>query len=736
MENDKVIKIINNCIDYILNEKNLKDMCHKMLQELLQITQNRMGFIGELKYTDAGSPFFRYKAVVFKSEISSFNEYYKKHFLKNDNLDLYNMNTLYGLVYKNRSTVISNDVQNDPRRGGKPKLPKEHPQINKFMGIPLIHNDNLLGMIGLSEPTDGRDYTDDDLSLIEPFCKLFVFAFVYWKRRDAINSTRNHFLLHMSHEIKTPLNGIIGMTQAFLDTDLTPEHLDIIKIISKCNLRLLTIVNDIGDFYKITVGQIELNKKPVSIRSIVEESYRLYAEDLKIKGLTFKYDIEEGLRGDISIDKKRLLQILNNLLSNSINNTDKGGISIRIYKDDIRKDKLIDEETDDVIIAVEVKDTGIGIPKDKIEAITHDFNNLEDYLVVNPETGRGLGLSVCSMLIKLLGGDIEINSIVNSGTIVTFSFRAEITDNVDAYKNAIKHKMEGNYMLVLVNDTSDRLKLSNLIISLGIIPIIPNTVNEAMIYINYSHISFDVIIASDEYLGSDIIIKARTKFDEVYLIGVSENTKYPFVDSYVSINFTQNDIIKQLYAFCNNKYNMDMVIDAQENLVNDMHNDMNINDNDILKLNKMTDNFSITGNNQIEILIAEDEIANQKVLNTSLMRLGYNNIDIVTNGKDMVEYAIKKHYDIIFIDIRMPIMNGLQATEKVIKYYDLHEKTYPFMIAVTALEDLNMQKKYSSIGINYILKKPFHFNSVEKIMNIVKSKKKTNNKHYLEFKSD
>ena len=295
MENDtgKLLEAISNCIDIILSEKNLKDICHGILAEMIQITNDKMAYIAELMYSDIGSPFFRYKAVVFKSKISSFNSYYKKHFVKNDNLDFYDMNTLYGIVYKTGETVISNDIKNDPRRGGIPKFPSDHPPINKFMGIPLTYKDRLIGIIGLAEPKDNKDYTEDNLKLIEPFCSLFIFAIMYWKRRDALNGSRNNFLLHMSHEIKTPLNGIIGMTQLLLDTDLTTDQLDIIRTISQCNLRLLTIVSDVGDFYKISVGQVELDNKPVTINEIIDEAYQLYEEDINNKSLQFKYHIDE-----------------------------------------------------------------------------------------------------------------------------------------------------------------------------------------------------------------------------------------------------------------------------------------------------------------------------------------------------------------------------------------------------------------------------------------------------------
>lgn len=722
MNNDKILEAINNSIDIVLSKRNLKEICHEILLEMVHVTNDTMAFVAELKYSTEGSPFFRYQGVVFKSDVSSFKEYYKKYFLKSDNLDFYNMDTLHGVLYNTKTTVISNDVMNDVRRKGDTKFPKGHPHINRFMGIPLIYNDNLIGMIGVSEPESGKDYTEADLKYIEPFCKLFIFAFVYWKRKEAINSSRNYFLLHMSHEIKTPLNGILGMTQSFLDTNPSEEQVEIITTISQCNLRLLTIVNSIGDLYKITVGQIELNPKPVQINIVLKEVFDIYTSEIKVKNIMLNYEIDPEIKGDILIDKKRLSQILENLLSNAVNNTNRGSITINVTKDlektkQYLNDTNTDENSNEIFINFEVKDTGVGIPKDKLDALLHDFSNLEDYMIVNPNTGRGLGLSICSMLVKLLGGELVINSIVDIGTIVSFSVKTEISDNVDVLKNYIKQKMNNTYILVLTNDQKDRIKLSNLIISVGIIPIIPNSINETMIYIEHGSIQFDIVILSEYYIDSDIVMNIKTKQKDMMLIGITSNKKYPYIDKYVSINYSDSDIIKNIHNYCKHKYSVNMV-DTEVSLFDE------INKSKILDVNP-SKTLSYQAN-QIKILIAEDELANQKVLMAALKRLGYNNIDIVMNGKLMVEYGKKNRYDVLFIDIRMPIMDGLEATKQLIEYYDSELLNYPYMIAVTALEDLNMKERYSSVGIHYILKKPFHFSSLEKIMKIVSNNQKIN----------
>ena len=736
----KLLEAISNCINIILSEKDLRDICHGILGEMIQITNDKMAYVAELMYSDIGSPFFRYKAVVFKSKISSFNSYYKKHFIKNDNLDFYDMDTLYGLVYKTGETIISNDIKRDPRRGGVPKFPSDHPPINKFMGIPLTYKNTLIGMIGLAEPDNGIDYSEDTLKLVEPFCSLFIFAMIYWKRRDALNGSRNNFLLHMSHEIKTPLNGIIGMTQHLLDTDLTTEQLDIIRTISQCNLRLLTIVSDVGDFYKISVGQVELDNKPVTINEIINEAYELYQEDINNKSLVFKYNIDENITCDIVTDKKRLSQIIINILSNAVNYTMDGGIYINVKLNKKKTKELIDKTIDlkdtdntQVYIDFEIKDTGIGISKDKLEAITHSISNVSDDMGINPDVGRGLGLSVSGLLINIFGGEMRIDSIVDAGTIVTFNIKTELSDNVDNLIDIVKNICRNSHVLILEKDSNDRIKLTNFFISMGMIPIMPNSIQEANLYLDNFNIKFSLVIASHEYIATDIIMKLKTNLPETLIVGISDEQKNPIISNYIPLNYQNSDIIKMIYKHHKNNELTDTIIESKiENFKIDKikSNVSQVLDKRINLRPIFSNSADLTINNKINILVAEDESANQKVIERVLMKLGYNNTDIVENGLLMLQAVYKKKYDVIFIDIRMPIMDGYEATKKVVEYLNENNKDFPFLIAVTALEDLHMREKCSKMGINYVLKKPFNFSSIKKIMDIVKNKKIMINKNF------
>ena len=715
MEQKKVLEAISNSLTVILEHDNLKDVCQIVVKNMMECLDSTSGFVAELKYSNTGSPFFRYRGVQAKEIIETFNSYYQKNFVEKDTLDFYNMDTLYGLVYQTKEVVISNDVYNDPRRGGHVKLPPNHPPIHRFLGIPLKHNEQLIGIIGLANSP--RDYTLEDVKQCESFINLFIFIIIECRRRNAINNSRNRFLLHMSHEIKTPLNGIIGMTQHILDTELSIEQLDILECISQCNLRMLTIVNDIGDFYKISMGHIELEQKSYNLNEIIKEVYELYRSDVQQKNINFQIDISTEIDGDIITDKKRLMQILFNIISNSIKYTHRGSISIKVF--------IKDSTPDNCHLQFEITDTGIGITAEKLELIFHDFNNIDNGLVVNPDTGRGLGLSICRLLVKTFKGHIEIDSQVGLGTKVIFTIETKLNNNIDYFLGYLKTHLGKSYALGLINNDEDRIRLSNMLLSLKMIPIISNTEIEARMYVETMNLNFKVLIVSKEHTLDDIIMDAKTKINDIIIVSISHEKVSPIIDFYTGFDFQENMIIEYLYN------NIRKSRDELENLeLNQLPKQILSEQKDVMNnlykssshLHKSLSDADLKNNNKIKILVAEDEITNQKVIEKVLIKLGYTNIKFVMDGQLMVDAVSKEDYHIIFIDIRMPVMDGYTATRHVVSNLLLEGRNIPMLIAVTALEDIYMQQHCTEAGIHYVLKKPYNFEDINKIMKLVKKK--------------
>lgn len=726
LNKEYILSSINQCLTIIRDNEDIKIIIHFILTEILEICGSKMGFVNLLKYNQHGSPFFRNISFIGK-EMDKFINFYQKHINNTEYIDFYNMDTLYGLVYTTGELVISNDVCNDKRRGGKCKLPPNHPALKNFMGVPIKRNDNIIGMIGLAN-FDG-EYNSQYLEIIESYIVLIGFVIVNWNQQQKINYSRNRFLLHMSHEIKTPLNGIIGMTQHLLDTMLNDEQMDILLCISKCNFRLFSLINDIGDFYKLTMGEIDLNPETINIDTIIDNVFKLYEADIEEKKLEFEINIPSEFP-QIITDSKRLTQVLINIISNAVKFTIYGKISLDVNLYDINND---DSDNDNIfnrdikIIEINVCDTGIGMDSHKLDGIFKEFYNLDNGFEISSETGRGLGLSISKLIMDVFGGNIVINSEKNVGTKVTISFPVEINkQNKDIIKNLLP-LFTNTYSILFVDNIDTRIKLSTVVSKLNSIPLFVNSVEEIKPYIDNNNINIIIMFVSENFSNTNIVHDIKQIKENIMVIIISNNKPTELFDDTIDNDFRFDDLINKIHNYYQKRNFGKLKLNESLNFKNknkykSLINNVNYLSTKISNPTKSLKKKYMVTNNKTRILIVEDEIANQKVLYTLLLKLGYSQIKIASNGQTMVDFMKKEEYDIVFIDIKMPIKDGYTATIEIVKHYTLNNINMPLLIAVTALEDFDLEKKCQNIGINYILKKPYAFSDIEKIMNRVSKK--------------
>ncbi|MBN1598424.1 MAG: response regulator [Bacteroidales bacterium] len=469
------------------------------------------------------------------------------------------------------------------------------------------------------------------------------------KYEAASNTAKSEFLAKMSHEIRTPMNGIIGMTDALNQKNLTKEQKEYVDIVKRSADLLLNIIDDILDYSKIEAGKMQLEEIPFKISEEVKLSLDLFRAIIEDKGIKLAIDISPDVPDDIIGDPFRLRQVLSNLISNSVKFTHEGEIRISV--------KLDEKYNGNLTLLFEVADTGVGIPNERLDSIFNSFTQAEQS-TSRKYGGSGLGTTISKQLVNLMHGEIWVESPSGisknkkyPGSI--FSFTIEVFSNEDIVKNIdfsdIKSFDQVNAFIIAQNiATKKRLQgfLDHLGINTNIVELTEDTqvINNITKQLSGSD-NYHLVFIMDEvnldglWLANQLNHKKIN--DQFRIVMISSNhkqenyiqTKVARIDSYLLQPFDQN-ILKGLLL----KWFPGIEHAEKEKLVS-LRKDLNI-------------------------LVAEDNLINQKVAETIFSSLGYT-IDIAIDGKEVVEMVKKKSYDIVFMDLQMPEKDGVDATVEI-----------------------------------------------------------------------
>ena len=499
--------------------------------------------------------------------------------------------------------------------------------------------------------------------------------------------TKARFLATMSHEIRTPMNGVIGMTRLLMNTPMSKKQSEFVESIHLSGEHLLTVINDVLDFSKIEAGKLDLKREPFELRACIEDVFNLLSAKALEKNLELAYAVAPTIPLFIEGDVARLRQVLTNLIGNAIKFTEHGEVSVFVTA--ANQDKPRYE------LEFEISDTGYGIPTDRIDSIFESFSQADNTLTRRGE-GTGLGLAISRRLVEMMEGRIWVESQLGVGSHFHFTLTTQTaTGKLKPFLYPNIPEITGKRILIIENNPTNHQALQNFCQDWGAITQACTNVSEAIsLLVSGQH--YDIGLVNSRLPKASALAFGR------YVRSRYSQQAFPLILIAPPNDPNPKELVRELFnLYLTKPITRSRLFDSLMTVLGELN---------LLTARAEQTPLKLGERLPLSILLAEDNPINQIVATSILNEMAYK-AEIAENGRQVLEALRKQAFDVIFMDMQMPELDGLAATRLIRNEFPIDRQ--PIIIAMTANAMESDKQACLTAGMNDYISKPILPEAIE-----------------------